>query len=81
MEQDGAAHILSLLTDRAAGKWQALREQYRKQKIVTVIAPYPDGLWAADVRRMSGTESFSGKRLFLGMVRQMKTVRRKCSVC
>lgn len=50
MEQDGAAHILSRLTDRAAGKWQALREQYRKQKIVTVIAPYPDGLWAADVR-------------------------------
>lgn len=50
MEQDGAAHILSRLTDRAAGKWQALRTQYRKQKIVTVIAPYPDGLWAADVR-------------------------------
>ena len=50
MEQDGAAHILSRLTDRAAGKWQALREQYRKQKIVTVIAPYPDGLWAADIR-------------------------------
>lgn len=50
MERDGAAHILSRLTDRAAGKWQALREQYRKQKIVTVIAPYPDGLWAADVR-------------------------------
>lgn len=50
MEQDGAAHILSRLTDRAEGKWQALREQYRKQKIVTVIAPYPDGLWAADVR-------------------------------
>lgn len=50
MERDGAAHILSRLTDRAAGKWQALREQYRKQKIVTVIAPYPDGLWAADIR-------------------------------
>lgn len=50
MERDGAAHILSRLTDRAEKKWQALREQYRKQKIVTVIAPYPDGLWAADVR-------------------------------
>lgn len=50
MEQDGAAHILSRLTDRAEEKWQALREQYRKQKIVTVIAPYPDGLWAADIR-------------------------------
>lgn len=50
MERDGAAHILSRLTDRAAEKWQTLRTQYRKQKIVTVIAPYPDGLWAADVR-------------------------------
>ena len=50
MERDGAAHILSRLTDRAEEKWQALREQYRKQKIVTVIATYPDGLWAADVR-------------------------------
>lgn len=50
MERDGAAHILSRLTDRAEEKWQALREQYRKQKIVTVIAPYPDGLWAADIR-------------------------------
>lgn len=50
MEQDGAAHILSRLTDRAEEKWRALREQYRKQKIVTVIAPYPDGLWAADIR-------------------------------
>lgn len=48
MERDGAAPYS--LTDRAAGKWQALREQYRKQKIVTVIAPYPDGLWAADIR-------------------------------
>lgn len=50
MERDGAARILSRLTDRAEEKWQTLREQYRKQKIVTVIAPYPDGLWAADVR-------------------------------
>lgn len=50
MERDGAAHILSRLTDRAEEKWQALRTQYRKQKIVTVIAPYPDGLWAADIR-------------------------------
>lgn len=50
MERDGAAHILSRLTDRAEKKWQTLRTQYRKQKPVTVIAPYPDGLWAADVR-------------------------------
>lgn len=50
MERDGAAHILSRLTDRAEEKWQTLRTQYRKQKTVTVIAPYPDGLWAADIR-------------------------------
>lgn len=50
MKRDGEAHILSRLTDRAEEKWQTLREQYRKQKPVTVIAPYPDGLWAADIR-------------------------------
>lgn len=50
MERDGAVRILSRLTDRAEEKWQTLRTQYRKQKTVTVIAPYPDGLWAADIR-------------------------------